>query len=116
MNYVISSGREFADGAEFKTRGHFPNSGEFGKCPRIRVPEFGAICEFSKISRTTDGKSDDLRMNKCKKKPLPHQTVHLLPGILKLGDTRICVFVGTEEFSGLLFREVRTAGGEKEGR
>jgi hypothetical protein len=61
----------------------------------------------------TDGKSNDLRMNKCKKKILPHQTVQPLPGILKLGDTRVCIFVGTEEFSGLLFREVRTAGGEK---
>jgi hypothetical protein len=52
-------------------------------------------------------------MNKCKKKLLPHQTVQPLPGILKLWDTWICVFVGTEEFSGLLLREVRTAGGEK---
>jgi len=50
-------------------------------------------------------------MNKSKKKLLPHQTVQPLPGILKLGAAG--VFVGTEEFSGLLFREVRTAGGEK---
>jgi hypothetical protein len=52
-------------------------------------------------------------MNKCKKKILPHQTVQPLPGIPNLGDTWICVFVGTEEFSGLLLREVRTAGEEK---
>jgi hypothetical protein len=52
-------------------------------------------------------------MNKCKKKLLPHQTGQPLPGILKLGDTWICAFAGTEEFSGLLLREVRTAGGEK---
>ena len=48
MNCVVSSRREFADGAEFKTRGtrsqipenlvHFP---EFGSVPEF-APEFGA--------------------------------------------------------------------------
>jgi len=43
MNYVISPGREFADGCRILDEGDtIPNSGDLG-----HVPEFGAICEFS---------------------------------------------------------------------
>jgi hypothetical protein len=43
MNYVVSPDPEFADGAEFKTRGTRSQIPEnLG-----HVPEFGAVCEYS---------------------------------------------------------------------
>jgi len=54
MNDVISPGREFADGAEFKTRGtrsQIPDTdeGDTSQIPENlgSVPEFGAICKFT---------------------------------------------------------------------
>jgi hypothetical protein len=57
MNYVISPGREFADSAEFKTRGTRSQIPEnLG-----HVPEFGANCEFS--SRGNEAIYELFRLN-----------------------------------------------------
>jgi len=46
MDYVISPGREFADGCRIQDEGDtIPNSGEFGSCPRIRHPSADSLLE-----------------------------------------------------------------------